>query len=206
MINFLRHPVFKFGSIFVIAAFGILLLAKSMGESDGPKLTGAMKVFQLAPDTPARPSPSDNATWQNARGKDLTLADFKGKVVLVNFWATWCSPCIRELPSIDRLQASLGGDQFTVVAISIDRGGKPVAERMVKRLKLKHLALYLDPKIESAKKMGVVSMPTTFIFDRKGREIGKLVGAAEWDEAEAVALVKYFIDNPTHADNLPIKN
>jgi thiol-disulfide isomerase/thioredoxin len=184
---------------------GIALGLGNAAQAKGPELTGAMQVFQLAPSAQPRPSPSDGATWKDANGKVLNLANFGGKVVLVNYWATWCPPCIRELPSIDRLQARLGGDDFTIVAISIDRGGKPIARRLMKRLRLKNLALYLDPSSKSAKKLGVRSMPTTFLFDRKGREIGKLEGGAEWDDKEAIALIQYFIANPAHVDALPLK-
>jgi thiol-disulfide isomerase/thioredoxin len=184
---------------------GIALGLGNVVQAKGPVLTGAMQVFQLAPSVQPRPSPSDDATWKDSSGKILNLANFSGKVVLVNYWATWCPPCVRELPSIDRLQAQLGGDDFTIVAISIDRGGKPIARRLMKRLRLKNLALYLDPSSKSAKTLGVRSMPTTFLFDRKGREIGKLEGGAEWDDKEAIALIRYFIDNPDHVDALPLK-
>mgnify|MGYP002816644940 CR=1 FL=1 len=201
MIRLLLPPIIRISVLLGLLTTGFVLLPANISHAAGPKLSGPMQVFQLAPSTRPRPS----ATWQDAAGKNLTLADFSGKVVMVNYWASWCPPCIRELPSIDRLQASLGGDNFTVVAINIDRGGKPIARRMAKRLKIKHLALYLDRESKSARSLGVRSMPTTFIFDRKGREVGKLEGGAEWDEKEAVALVKYFINNPGYADKLPKK-
>ena len=201
MIRFLLPTYITICLLMGLFTTGFVLLPANISHAAGPKLSGPMQVFQLAPTTRPRPS----ATWKNAAGKDLTLADFSGKVVLVNYWASWCPPCIRELPSIDRLQASLGGDNFTVVAINIDRGGKPVARRMAKRLKLKHLTLYLDRESKSARNLGVRSMPTTFVFDRKGREVGKLEGGAEWDDKAAVELVKYFIKNPDHADKLPKK-
>ncbi len=201
MIRFNFLSFFRYSLLICLFTTGFVLLPAHISFAAGPNLSGAMQVFQLAPSTRPRP----NATWKNAAGKNLTLADFSGKVVLVNYWASWCPPCIRELPSIDRLQASLGGDNFTVIAINIDRGGKPVARRMAKRLKLKHLTLYLDRESKSARSLGVRSMPTTFIFDRKGREVGKLEGGAEWDEKEAIGLVKYFVKNPGYADNLPKK-
>jgi len=176
-------------------------VTSSDGWAKGPALTGQVQEFQLAPSTRARPATS----WKNAEGKKISLADFSGKVVMINFWASWCAPCIRELPSIDRLQAHLGGDKFTVVAISIDRGGKPVARRMLKRINSKNLALYLDRDSSTARSLGVRNMPTTIVYDQKGREVGKLEGGAEWDSAEAVALLKYFIDNPEYADKLPQK-
>ena len=165
----------------------------------GPELSGHMQNFTLAPASRSRAG----VQWKNGNGKVVGLDDYKGKVVLLNFWATWCAPCIRELPSLDRLQASLGGDDFSVVVLNIDREGKRKAKRMMRRLKLKNLSLNLDREVKVAKTLGVLNMPTTFLFDRKGREIGKLEGGAEWDEKESIALVKYFIDNPGHADTLP---
>jgi len=190
----------KFGA-FALSAIVIAFSATSApaGAADGPKLEGHMEVFQVASGTRPRPE----ATWKDGNGKTVSLKDFGGKVVLVNFWATWCAPCVRELPSIDRLAATLDGEEFKVVAINIDRGGKPVAHKMVRRLKLKNLDLYLDRENTAVRGFGVRQMPTTYVFDRKGREVGKLEGGAEWDEPEAVAVVKYFIDNPNHGGNPP---
>ena len=153
----------------------------------------------------SRLRPSPEVAWRDAGGQEVSLATFRGKVVMLNFWASWCSPCLRELPSINRLQARLGGDQFTVVALNVDRGGKSVASRYTRRLKLDKLELYLDQDNTTAKSMKLQSMPTTIIFDAKGREVGRLVGAAEWDMEEAVNLIKWFIDNPSYAGKLPSK-
>jgi thiol-disulfide isomerase/thioredoxin len=167
--------------------------------ASGPELKGHMQNFILAPVSRSR----SGVQWKDGNGKDVGLDTYKGKVVLVNFWATWCAPCIRELPSLDRMQAALGGDDFQVIALNIDREGKRKAKRMVRRLKLKNLSLNLDREVKAAKTLGVLNMPTTFLFDAKGREVGKLEGGAEWDEKESLALIKYFIDNPDHADTLP---
>ncbi len=196
--NFGRRNLGIFGSLLV--AF-IVIPVKNIAAKE-PLLEGQVQEFQLAPSTRARPT----VTWKNANGGKISLADFDGKVVMVNFWASWCAPCIRELPSIDRLQARLGSDKFSVAAISIDRGGKPVARRMLNRLKLKNLTLYTDRDSTTARSLGVRNMPTTIVYDQKGREVGKLVGGAEWDSNEAVALLKYFINNPNYADKLPVKN
>ena len=107
---------------------------------------------------------------------------------------------------MDRLQASMGSDDFTVVCISIDRGGKPVARRLMRRLKLQHLDLYLDRRSKAAQALGLRNIPTTFLFDRKGREVGKLTGSAEWDTPDAKRLLKYFVDNPDYADKLPVSS
>ena len=167
--------------------------------SAGPERVGQMQSFEMVPNL--RPRPKDS--WRDAAGQEVSLATFNGKVVMLNFWASWCSPCLRELPSINRLQARLGGDQFTVVALNVDRGGKSVARRYTRRLNLDKLDLYLDQDNTTAKSMKLQSMPTTIIFDAKGREVGRLVGSAEWDTEEAVDLLQWFIENPGHADQLP---
>ena len=165
----------------------------------GPERVGQMQSFAMTPSL----RPRLTVGWKDASGQEVSLAAFRGKVVMLNFWASWCSPCLRELPSINRLQARLGGDQFTVVALNVDRGGKSVASRYTRRLKLDKLALYVDQDNNAAKSMKLQNMPTTIIFDSKGREVGRLVGAAEWDTEEAVNLLKWFIDNPGYAGNLP---
>ena len=107
-----------------------------------PKLVNQMKKFKLTTITSARP----DISWKDANDNEVTLELFDGKVVLLNFWASWCLPCIRELPSINRLQAKLGGDKFTVIALNIDRGGKPIANRFKQKLKLDKLDLHIDQK------------------------------------------------------------
>lgn len=164
-----------------------------------PPVRGDIRTFQLAPSSRPRP----DVSWKTGDGKTLTLADFAGKVVLLNFYAAWCPPCIRELPSVDRLQAKLASDKFEVIAMSIDAKGKTTARRLIKRqLKLQNLDLHLDPKSTVARTLGLRSMPTTYVFDAKGHEVGKLEGAAEWDSRDSIALMKYFIDNPKYSDSL----
>ncbi len=182
---------------------GLLAASLSGGpvRAAGPELSGHMQNFQLVRST--RPRPAD--TWMDEAGKTVSLADFAGKVVMVNFWASWCPPCLRELPSINRLQAALGGKDFTVVALNIDQAGKSIAKRLTRKLKLDKLALYLDPKSAVPKSWKIKTMPTTILFDRQGREVGKLEGGVEWDTQATIKLVKFFIDNPGYADTLPVK-
>lgn len=146
--------------------------------------------------------PQPDIAWRDATGKKFTLANFDGKVVLLNYWASWCEVCTRELPSIDRLQAKLAGDDFTVVAMNVDVGGQGVAERHAKRLKLKNLALYLDTPQQTMQQLGLQVMPTTYLFDQKGFLLGVYRGGAEWDSPEAVNLIKYFVDRPDFAHGL----
>jgi thiol-disulfide isomerase/thioredoxin len=169
----------------------VVFLVGSRGGDDASsfRVEGQVQNFLLG----NRPGP--DAQWRSGEGAKVSLADFTGKVVMVNFWATWCAPCIRELPSINRLQAVLGGDDFTVVAINIDTGGEAVAAPFAKRLKIGNLDLYLDPRGATSRAMGVNVMPTTVVYDRAGQEVGRLEGGAEWDSPEALALLHWFINN-----------
>ncbi|MDA1098568.1 MAG: TlpA disulfide reductase family protein [Proteobacteria bacterium] len=126
----------------------------------------------------------------------LTLADFRGRLVLLNIWATWCGPCRREMPTLDRLQAMLGGPDFEVVALSIDRQGAPVVKAFYRELGLKSLSVYADKSSRVMRQLGVVGIPTTLLVDRKGRELGRLVGPAEWDSPELIAFLREHLTKP----------
>jgi thiol-disulfide isomerase/thioredoxin len=188
-----------FKKIKIIIIFCILLSYGTSVFAKGPNLTGSMKKFQLTPITKNSVDETGYFNWKNAKGEVLSLKNFKGRIVLLNFWATWCLPCIKELPSMERLQTKFKEDDFTIIAISLDRGGKSVAARLLRRLKLKKLTLYTDKENKSAQKLGVKFMPTTFIFDRESRKLGKLQGGIEWDSTNAEALIKYFINHPNYA-------
>jgi thiol-disulfide isomerase/thioredoxin len=154
-----------------------------------PPRVGWMANFTPSPGS----APAPQARFVDRDGVARTLADFRGKVVLVNFWATWCSPCVREMPSLLRLQNQLGGDKFTVLALSQDRGGWSVMAPFVTRLGLERLPTYHDPRGDLAAMLGVRGLPTTALFDAQGRELGRLVGVAEWDSPEAVRLVRHYL-------------
>ncbi len=129
-------------------------------------------------DTP-REAPS--ASFTDETGKPVALDSFHGKVVLVNFWATWCEPCKREMPSLQRLQQRLGADDFLVLAVSGDREGKAVVDPYVAEHKLSGLTILYDPMLTQARTLGVRGLPTTLLLSRDGRELGRAEGALEWD-------------------------
>jgi len=139
-----------------------------------------------------RPKPMDLPafTFAGSAGSQKSLADFKGKVVLLNIWATWCLPCREEMPALDRLQAKLGGKDFEVVAINIDKGGPEKAEAFLRDTGVTNLALYTDPSGKLFATVKAVGMPTTLLIDREGREIARLAGPADWASPEAVAVVE----------------
>ena len=123
-------------------------------------------------------------------GAQRTLAEFKGKTILLNLWATWCAPCREEMPSLDRLQKAMGSDTFEVVALAVDRTGVEAAGKFLKSINVEHLKLYADPTTKSGNALKVLGMPTTILINADGKEAGRLSGPAEWDSAEAMALIK----------------
>ena len=117
------------------------------------------------------------------------LSDFAGRTVLLNLWATWCAPCVAEMPTLDALQARLGGPDFEVLALSLDTSGTDAVRDFHARLGLEHLGLYVDPSAGASTALDAVGLPTTLLIDPAGREIGRLTGAAEWDSAAMVAFL-----------------
>lgn len=126
----------------------------------------------------------------DGEGRKRALADFKGKVVLLNVWATWCTPCRKEMPTLDRLQNTLGGADFQVVALSIDRQGLDVVRKFYGEIGIKHLAVYVDRSSRAVRDLSAAGLPTTLLIDRAGREIGRLVGPAEWDAPGMMAFIR----------------
>ena len=124
--------------------------------------------------------------FQGADGKSYTLSDFRGKVVLLNVWATWCAPCRKEMPALDRLQQKLGGAEFEVVALSIDSGGAAAVRRYYDEIGMRALAIYVDPTAEATGKLRTLGIPTTLLLDREGRERWRKAGPAEWDSPEII--------------------
>jgi thiol-disulfide isomerase/thioredoxin len=128
--------------------------------------------------------------FQDAAGKTRTLAEWRGKVVLLNIWATWCAPCRHEMPSLDRLKQAMAGKDFDVVALSIDRDGIAKAKAFLDEIKVTSLEPLIDATSRSASALKVIGVPTTLLIDAQGREIGRLVGPAEWDSEDAKRLVE----------------
>ncbi len=143
---------------------------------------------------PDRPRALPELTFVNAQEKPLNLADFAGKTVLLNIWATWCVPCREEMPNLDRVQSELGSDKFEVVAVSIDLDGFKKSVPFLEELKLANIDHYAEPtgKLFQALKIAgrAVGLPTTLIIDGSGCEIGYLPGPAVWDSEDGKALIR----------------
>jgi thiol-disulfide isomerase/thioredoxin len=150
------------------------------------KPQGAMAAFVIKSKAEAVPEIS----FVDSQGQSRTLADFRGKVLLLNLWATWCAPCRKEMPDLDTLQAELGSPSFEVVAISVDRSGPDGARKFLDSIGTKQLALYADPTARMASTLKAIGMPTTLLIDRQGRELGRLTGPADWHSEDAKALMR----------------
>lgn len=167
----------------VLAGLGLYSNGRDLASEQGPQimnLHGAPKALPVV-------------RFQDGDGRPRTLADFTGKVVLLNIWATWCGPCRHEMPTLDRLQGRLGGPEFEVLALSIDRGGPDVVRKFFAEIGVQHLGLYIDPSAKAGHALKAIGLPVTLLLDREGQEIGRLIGPAEWDTAEMVAFFETII-------------
>lgn len=151
-----------------------------------PLATGAMTTFVFKPQPEALP----DIRFLNGDGAEVGLDDFRGKVVLLNVWATWCAPCREEMPALDKLQAELGSDKFQVVALAVDKSGIDGAKKFLSGIKVDKLGAYADPTAKEGTRLKVIGMPTTILIDKEGREIGRLIGPAKWDSADAKRLIE----------------
>jgi thiol-disulfide isomerase/thioredoxin len=191
--------------IALMAAVSVLLLL--VGLEYGPKLRFAGAVTREAAEvaTPvasvAATNPLEISVFDEPRGlpeikfadrhgRALTLADFRGRAVLLNIWATWCVPCRKEMSGLDHLQAKLGSDDFIVIPLSIDRDGAAAVERFYREVGVEKLGIYVDPSSRASHDLGVPGVPTTLLINRDGREVARKMGAAEWDGAEMAALIR----------------
>lgn len=142
----------------------------------------------------ASPRRVPDLAFLDGGGKAVKLSDFRGRIVLINLWATWCLPCRKEMPALDELEAKLGGADFTVLAINIDTGDREKPRKFLSEIGVKHLAYFEDPQagvFQELKRAGrVVGLPTSILVDRQGCELGVLSGPAEWASEDALALIR----------------
>jgi thiol-disulfide isomerase/thioredoxin len=136
------------------------------------------------------PRLTPSISFEDGQGRKRSLADFTGKVVVLNIWATWCVPCRREMPALDRLQADLGGPEFAVVPISIDRDGIEAINKFYSETGIRNLPIYVDVSGKAIRELGAVGLPTTLILDRAGQEIARVVGPLDWEASVVVEFLK----------------
>lgn len=164
--------------------------AKPVAERLMPLALGEVAALTV----PRDPKKLPDLAFNGPEGTRKTLADYRGRTVLVNLWATWCAPCRQEMPALDRLQAELGGPDFEVVAINIDTRNLEKPRAWLREAGIGRLAYYADPEakvFQDLKRVGkAVGMPTTLLVDPQGCELALLNGPAEWASADALTLVR----------------
>jgi thiol-disulfide isomerase/thioredoxin len=158
------------------------------GAVVGGLLVGSPLAQWKAASTASAPASTELAVFpfEAADGRTLTLEAFADKAVLLNLWATWCPPCRKEMPSLDRLQSLKGGADFEVVALSIDKGGSEQVRPFFEEIGIKHLETYLDQPGVSMQALKIVGLPTTLLVGKDGRELARWVGPKEWDDPETI--------------------
>ena len=130
--------------------------------------------------------------FKDDEGKEISFSDFQDKILLVNFWATWCAPCIKEMPSLDRLKKKINKN-FDVIAVSVDRDGVKKVKDFFNENKITNLEEYFDTKNSLAKEMNLIGLPTSFFINKKGDLIGYFQGDLEWDNNTVIEFINYLI-------------
>ncbi|RUS58780.1 TlpA family protein disulfide reductase [Pseudorhodobacter sp. E13] len=156
--------------------------AKAVLDGDMRKLV----FHDTAKDLPAE-------VLTDLEGAERGLAEWQGQWVVLNFWATWCAPCRKEMPSLDRLAASVADKGVSVVTIATGRNPPPAITRFFEEIGVQNLPVLLDPKSALARQMGVLGLPLTVILNPAGQEVARLIGDAEWDSADAKAMIEALI-------------
>ncbi|MBX6424420.1 MAG: TlpA family protein disulfide reductase [Variibacter sp.] len=182
-------------AVYGIAGFGgksgaaECTVTRALAQRLAPLARGEVAAVTLAGD----PRPLPELAFGDAEGARRSLAEWRGRVVLLNLWATWCVPCRKEMPALDALEAKLGGPDFQVVAVNIDTRDADKPKAWLEAAGIRRLAYFADPSakiFQDLKAAGkAFGMPTTVLVDRNGCEIGSLAGPAEWASEDAIRLV-----------------
>ncbi len=173
-------------SLLLYTALVIGANAATAGEID----FDAAHANGLAKLTATDPTPVTDAVFYDTEGGEHRLQDYAGKVVMLNFWATWCAPCREEMPSLDALEAEMGGDDFAVIALATGRNPLPGIEKFFEETGVANLGILLDPKQQIARPMGVMGMPVTVLIDREGNERARLIGGADWSSEASKQVIR----------------
>jgi thiol-disulfide isomerase/thioredoxin len=176
-------------AVAALAAVGIPWLlyenrASDVNASASPP--AVLDKMQLTEGTPQAPA----VTFYDAEGKALSLNDFRGRYVLVNLWATWCGPCINELPSLVRLQAELPQDKITVLPLDLERHDAGKVAEFLERTKIEGLPIYIDRDFSAMRGFAANELPLTILIDAEGKEVARAAGEQKWDHADSVAFLK----------------
>jgi thiol-disulfide isomerase/thioredoxin len=168
------------------AMASLALPATARAEIPKSLITGSMKRFKLT----RPPNPVPDLEFLDVNDQPLRIADFTGQARLINLWATWCAPCVKEMPSLDRLQEAMPRDRFIVLPISVDGPSRAKVVPFYKERNLLDLHIYFDKDRKAMSVLGVTLLPTSILVDPAGRELGRLEGDADWDTLDGLALMR----------------
>ena len=193
------------GALIALLALGAVIYAMTSGDGNRDGLSCAADEARLAGVeahatgevaaliVPKAPTRLPELAFVRDDGSPVSIADFNGKVVLLNLWATWCAPCRKEMPALDRLQATLGGEKFEVVAVNIDTNNADKARDFLEEIGVRDLPFYSDSSMKIFRDLRAFGrafgMPTTVLIDEAGCELGTMAGPAEWDSRDALSLI-----------------
>ena len=170
----------------VIGGLTLTTALPAMAASRSELATGAMKNFTFADP----PKPIAEGEFKDLEDKPASFAGFRGKLTLINLWATWCVPCRKEMPGLDKLAEKLGGEKFQVVLLALDRAGPAKVKAFLDEVGVKHAKPYLDQSTRLGRALGAFGMPTTILIDKQGCEIASLAGPAEWASGDAIKFIQ----------------
>ncbi|MBF9034821.1 redoxin family protein [Rhodobacterales bacterium HKCCE2091] len=186
-LSLMPHPIrFRRLALYLAAA---LSANAALAEAVEPPREGDMRAMVLA----EAPGPVPATAFTDFDGAEHSLADYAGRYVLLNFWATWCQPCREEMPALDALERELGGEDFAVVTIATGRNPEPAVTRFFEEEALVALPKFIDPTQALAREMGVFGLPVTILIDPEGREVGRMTGGADWTSPEARAFLAAYL-------------
>ncbi len=145
----------------------------------------------------AEPWDGSDASFLHEDGSEMTLAAYEGQYIVLNFWATWCAPCRKEMPHLSALQAEMGGEAMQVVTVATGRNPRPAMERFFNEIGVDNLPLHTDERQSLSRSLGVLGLPATLIIGPEGQEIARMSGEADWSSDSAVAILQALIDTPS---------
>lgn len=194
MIRFLARPTKSVAAFVATLYMALGLFANpAMGDSDMEAIKalreGDMKKLVLS-----EPGEPLEGSFERPDGTTVSFADLRGKVLVVNFWATWCAPCRHEMPSLNALDAAMESESFDVIAIASGRNKLPAIDAFFSEAGIDRLEVFLDPSSSIMRSLRAFGLPTTVILDKQGREIGRLTGDADWQNDNAKAVLSAIVE------------
>lgn len=195
----MKHKVIAallLSSLFSLLAGGVAHSYPGMQQATKP-MESTVDLINVLPKT----FPIEPVAFNDVDGKAIDFSQFKGKIIMVNMWATWCPPCVRELPAIERLATKFKAEDFVLLPISIDAEGKQQVQPFLNSLGMPNFNSYYDQSQSLGDVFPLDTIPATFILDQQGQLIAFVRSYVDWDDAKAVTLIQGFIDKGSKKPN-----